>query len=266
MTEKSTAIAPVASGTMASMFLDPAKFDHLQRVGKMFAASGLVPEHLRDNPANCMIAFAIAQQLGENPLVVMQNIHIVKGKAGWSAQYMIARTNASGILRDPIDWEASGKGDSLSVTAFAVRAATGKRVAFSADMKMAHAEGWDKNPKYRSMPDLMLRYRSATFLIRLNCPEVMMGYQTVEEIEDVAVAASAPEPARETPAADLGALVDMEPTVEAEYVNPETGEVTERTDLVRDETGAAVPDPAEVAEKPKRSRKPAASNNAELDI
>jgi hypothetical protein len=35
------------------------------------------------------------------------------------------------------------------------------------------------------MPQLMLRYRAAALLVRLYCPEVLMGYQTAEELEDV---------------------------------------------------------------------------------
>jgi hypothetical protein len=52
-------------------------------------------------------------------------------------------------------------------------------------MAMAEAEGWTKNPKYRTMPDQMLRYRSATMLIRLFAPEVMMGLPVAEEIDVV---------------------------------------------------------------------------------
>lgn len=48
---------------------------------------------------------------------------------------------------------------------------------------MAKAENWTKNQKYRSMPEQLLRYRSATFLIRLYCPEVMVGVPAQVEVE-----------------------------------------------------------------------------------
>ena len=48
---------------------------------------------------------------------------------------------------------------------------------------MAKKEGWTKNAKYQSIPEQMLRYRSAAFLIRLYCPEVMIGVPTAIEIE-----------------------------------------------------------------------------------
>ena len=54
-------------------------------------------------------------------------------------------------------------------------------------MKMAKAEGWiDKNgSKWKTMPELMIRYRAAAFFGRLYAPEIMMGMQTKEEVLDV---------------------------------------------------------------------------------
>jgi hypothetical protein len=154
-----------------------------------------------------MIVLALAQQLGENPLAVAQNVFLVKGRAGWSAQYMIARTNRAGVFKGRIGWrvvtrpkplafkrrEKDGQGwvttdatmADLSVTAYAVLADTGEEVSFTVDSSMAIADGWADNKKYTSLTELMLRYRSAAFLVRLNCPDVMLGYQTAEELETI---------------------------------------------------------------------------------
>ena len=170
------------------------KFSLMQRQARLFAQSPLIPAHLRQGSpdqamANCYIAMTIADRMGEDRMTVMQNIHIVHGTAGFKAQYMIARANASGVFKDGIDWEVSGEGKGLSVTAFATLASTGRRVEITVDMAMAEAEGWTKNSKYKTMPEIMLRYRSGTFLVRMYAPQVMLGYQTVEESEDVAFAA-----------------------------------------------------------------------------
>lgn len=171
------------------------RFALRQRQARMFAASPLVPEHLRKGTpeqalANCYIALTLAEAMGEVPLIVMQNIHVVNGKAGFAAQYMIARANSAGIFRGRIDWRIDRTdANNLSVTAFAVLKETGGEVSVACDMAMATAEGWTKNPKYRTMPEVMLRYRSAAFLVRFYAPDVMLGYQTSEEIEDVSIAA-----------------------------------------------------------------------------
>lgn len=181
------------------LLFDPVRFEHAQRVAKMFAASNLVPAHLRGNVADCAIALHMAERLNEDPLVVMQNINIINGRAGWSAQYMIGRANRSGLIRGRIRWAAAGTGDDLSVTAIATLADGDEEITATASMAMAKAEGWTRNSKYASMPEHMLRWRSATMLIRLYMPEIMLGIPTADEVEDVsyAVMPSDPPPRRE---------------------------------------------------------------------
>lgn len=171
------------------------RFNLMQREAKLFATSPLIPAHLRHGGpdqamANCYIALKLARTMGEDPLVVLQNIHIVNGKAGFAAQYMVARANAAGIFHGRIDWRIDRSDpQNLSVTAFATLKGTWQEVSVTCDMRMAKAEQWTKNPKYQSMPEVMLRYRSAAFLVRFYAPDVMLGYHTTEEVEDLCYAA-----------------------------------------------------------------------------
>ena len=139
---------------------------------------------MRGKPADCLIAMNIAERLGEDAMSVMQSIYFVAGKAGWSASYMIARINSSGLIRGRVTWDVAGKGKDLEVTAKATLADTGDVVTATTSMQMAMAEGWVSNKKYQSMPEVMLRYRSAALLQRLYFPEVMLGMKTAEELED----------------------------------------------------------------------------------
>ncbi len=194
---------------------------------RLFAMSPLIPESLRGNNydvavANCLIALELASVMNEAPLVVMQNIHIVKGKAGFAAQYMIARANSSGVFKGRIGWRIKGQGESLSVTAYATLADTGEEVSFTADMAMAKAEGWTSNPKYRTMPELMLRYRSATFLVRLYAPDVMLGYHTSEEYEDI-TGRSAPITVAASQPLTSAALLGQSEPVDTTALDPNAG-------------------------------------------
>lgn len=174
---------------VSTPLMDPDSFGHMQRVANILAMSPLFPEHLRKGSkeaaiANGVLVMNMAMRLNEDPLTVAQNIYFVGGKPGWSASYMISKANQHGVFKNPIDWKVTGKGtDNLSVTAFAEMAATGRKVEVTCDMAMATAEKWTNNAKYKSMPEQMLRYRSATFLIRLYCPEVMVGVPATIEIE-----------------------------------------------------------------------------------
>jgi hypothetical protein len=218
-------ILPVARGyDPAAALMEPSSFDHLYRVGKMLAASALFPEHLRKGSpeqaaANGALVMNMAVRMREDPLTVAQAVYFVGGKPGWSTQYVIAKANQHGTFSDQIDWRIEGQGESLSVTAFATLAKSGRKVSMTCDMEMAKAEGWAKNPKYKTMPEVMLRYRSAAFLIRMYCPEVMVGIPASIEVEletmrDVTPHADvAPVPAREEP--------PVEDAVEIEEEKPE---------------------------------------------
>jgi hypothetical protein len=92
--------------------------------------------------------------------------------------------NQSGIFKGPIRYRIEGTGDLKSWTAFATVASTGDVIEMTVSMTMVKAEKWDSNPKWKTMPDVMGRYRSAMFLIRTHCPEVIMGLPSREELED----------------------------------------------------------------------------------
>jgi hypothetical protein len=55
-------------------------------------------------------------------------------------------------------------------------------------MEMAKAEGWLDKPgsKWKTMPELMLKYRAAAFFGRLYAPEIMMGLYSADEVVDIA--------------------------------------------------------------------------------
>jgi hypothetical protein len=204
-----------------SIFDNSDLFGHQQRVAKLFAASALIPQHLRgNNGADAFLAIQIARRMNEDPVMVMQNIYVVHGRAGFAASYMIARANRSGVFKGPIRWRSKGAGETLEVTAYATLAATGEDVDSTVGMAMAKAEKWTSNPKYSTMPEHMLRYRSATFLVRLYCPEVMLGMQTQEELFDMAAAGemrdiTPPQGARPTASEALARIAADEPVTES---------------------------------------------------
>ncbi len=61
-------------------------FADAMRIGKVFAASGLVPSAYAGKAGDCAIAVDMAQRMGVPPLMVMQQLYVVKGKPSWSGQ------------------------------------------------------------------------------------------------------------------------------------------------------------------------------------
>lgn len=186
---QSTALAEVAPprGDAAIMpgFNSNANWELAQRVAKAFASSSLVPEIYRGNIANCLIALEMANRMGASPLLVMQNLYVVHGNPSWSAKFLIATFNQNGRFSAMrYEWNA----DRSTCRAYAIEKGTGERLdGPTVSVEMAKAEGWStKNgSKWKTMPELMLMYRAATFFVRTYAPELSMGLQTSDEVEDV---------------------------------------------------------------------------------
>jgi hypothetical protein len=214
--------SPMVSNHGSSMY-DREVWEHTCRMAKAFAESALVPKHFQGKMADVIVALAVARDLGENPLTFLQSIHIVHGVAGFSSKWLIARVNSSSSFRGRLRFRVEDRGTlpnsklrDLRVTAYATDAETGEEVAETVTMAQALAEGWTKNEKYHTMPEVMLRYRAATFFVRFNCPELLYGMRTSDELDDIGMlAVDAPVAIEAAPTkslASLAAIADAEAT------------------------------------------------------
>lgn len=158
-----------------------------QRVARALSESSLVPEQYRQNIPNCLVALEIAHRIGASPLFVCQNLYVISGRPSWSSTFIIASINSCGRF-SPLRFTLKGSGMERTCVASAIEKATGEILEGPAvSMAMAKAEGWlGKNgSKWQTMPELMLRYRSAAFFGRLYAPEMLLGMQAAEEVQDV---------------------------------------------------------------------------------
>lgn len=171
-------------------FFDLQSFELMQRVSKAFAASDLVPQQYRgtEKIANCMIAMDMAQRIGANPLMVMQNLYVVHGTPSWSSKFLIATINACGRYSSlRYEWKGEPGTPEYGCRAWAIERETSERLnGIWVTWQMVKAEGWDaKNgSKWKTMPDQMFVYRAAAFWQRAYAPELGMGLQTSEDVED----------------------------------------------------------------------------------
>ncbi|AOK40868.1 hypothetical protein [Burkholderia vietnamiensis] len=206
-------------------------FELMQRAANLLASSTLVPaayrkviekldkygnvKESRENPnalANAVVALNMAQRMGADPLMVMQNLYIVEGRPSWSSQWIIAAVNGCGrfsplrfdikvlgdktVERVETVWENGNRStvtkrvpivDKVCV-AWAIEKETGERIDSPAvSIEMAVKEGWyTKNgSKWQTMDEVMLRYRTASFFGKLYAPELLMGLTSVEEVADI---------------------------------------------------------------------------------
>lgn len=168
------------------VWTDKAAFEQLLRVANMLSQSNIVPAAYQGKPQDCFVACELANRMSLSPITVMQNLNVIKGKPSWSGPCCMALIENCGKYRTPT-YETVGEvgTSSWGCKVVGVRKSDGAIVVgTTVTMAMAQAEGWTSNPKWRSMPEQMLKYRAAAFFARAHCPEALMGLQTTEEVED----------------------------------------------------------------------------------
>jgi len=165
-------------------------FESAQRMAKALYSSTIVPETYRGEGklGDCIIALEIANRIGATVLAVMQNLYIVHGRPAWSSQFLISCVNASRKF-SPLRYKMTGtKGqDDWGCIAWATDKSGEILESPEVTIKIAKEEGWfNRNgSKWKTMPELMLRYRAATFFTRLYAPEITMGIKTEDEVIDI---------------------------------------------------------------------------------
>lgn len=157
------------------------------QMAKAFASSTIVPKDYQGNYANGLVAIDLANRLKISPLAVMQNLDVIQGRPAWRATFLIGLINGSGKYDFELQFDEKEKnGKPFSCTCWTEK--DGRKVTgITVDMDMAEKEGWTKKngSKWITMPQVMLRYRAASFFSRMNCPEISNGIYTKEEVIDM---------------------------------------------------------------------------------
>ena len=169
-----------------TVWTDKKQFDQLFRVANMLSQTSIIPATYQGKPYDCFVALEMATRMGVSPLVVMQNMYVVKGKPAWAGQACTMFINSCGKFTQVKHVYTGEKGtDSRGCYVTATRISDGVQVnGVEVTIAMAKAEGWTSNTKWRNMPELMLAYRASAFFARVHCPEALMGVQLADEIYD----------------------------------------------------------------------------------
>lgn len=250
--QETTAVAKIDNGKPA--LYNPAAFDQIWRASKLFASSDLVPTAYKSKPENCFIAIEMADRMGISPFAMLQSLVIIQGKPSMEAKLIIALVNDSGIFADPLEYEIVGDdphAQDYKVRAFATMKKSGKLCQGPwITYQMVKGEGWlDKGgSKWKTMPSIMFMYRAASFFAKVYCPNITMGMQTREEMEDTKPIDITPEkPIAPALVEALQIARDTAPQLVAPMETPPPAIVTETAEVIDVETG-------EVTEPPKPTR------------
>lgn len=176
-TETLPAIAPVQS------------FETLMEMSKMLSNSTIVPANYQRRPENVFIALEMANRMGVPVMMVMQNLYVVQGKPSWSGSAVASMIKSHPNLEN-VELHYVGEPNTNAWGAYVTARSktTGKELkGATVTMAVANAEGWVQKPgsKWKTIPELMLAYRAYSWFGRVHCSEVMMGLQSIEEVNDV---------------------------------------------------------------------------------
>jgi hypothetical protein len=228
---------------------ETATFELVQRQAKLLASSTLVPKEFQGNMSNCAIGLNIAKRLGADAFMVIQNIDIIHGRPSFRGKFLIAMVNASGRF-SPLKFKFDGQGDNYGCTAYATDKESGDIIEGpKVDWNMVKGEGWHSKAgsKWKTMPELMFRYRAGAYFANIYAPDITLGMMTSEELTDLppepriatgrvveGTQAKLANPYEEAPATfeDLPPVAPQ-PTGEAPLASPvEVSEQTERAQLI----------------------------------
>lgn len=163
--------------------------NNLLEQAKFLSNSTIVPVQYQRKPENCYIAIDMANRMGVPVMMVMQNLYIVQGKPSWSGTAIKSMLENSGKFED-LETVYVGQPNTDNWGAFvtAKLKKNGKVLkGATVTIKTAKDEGWynKSGSKWKTMPELMLTYRANAWFARQFAPELLMGLQSVEEVEDI---------------------------------------------------------------------------------
>ena len=192
---------------------NPGSYDKSMEMCVVLAKSNLVPKDFQGKPENILIAMEISQRTGSSLLAVMQSLNIIQGRPTFGSKYIIAAINSTGKFT-PLRFQFGEESEEREITfsytvwdngqkskregkvklknrtckAYCTDKQTGETLySPEVSLEMAVHEGWynKDGSKWKTMPELMLMYRSATMFGGIYAPEVTMGMSSKEEIEDI---------------------------------------------------------------------------------
>ncbi|MBC3889473.1 hypothetical protein GH810_14250 [Acetobacterium paludosum] len=162
------------------------QFSAAMKMAMYLSKSTIIPKEFQGNEGNILIALEMSNRLGVGLMMVMQNLYVVNGRPSWSSQYIIAMINSSKKYKTELQYHMEGTGDDLSCYAYAEDYSGHEVKGPTITIEMSKKEGWyGKNgSKWPNMPEIMIKYRAASSFGRINCPDMIMGIYSTEEVVD----------------------------------------------------------------------------------
>lgn len=164
---------------------DTAQMKFQFKLANNLAQGNSIPERFKGRAGDILVAMDIAVRSNQPLAMILNNMYSVYGQIGWSGQYAIMAINNCHKFT-PLKFVFNKEKTACYVQA--TRLSDNEVLTSEViSIDLAKKEGWydKKGSKWQVYPQQMMRYRTASFFARAYCPEVLYGYQTQDEIQDV---------------------------------------------------------------------------------
>lgn len=164
-------------------FHNPHDLKQGMELANMLAKSELIPNALRNKPADVLLVLMKGNELGLLPMQALSLINVIQGKPVIAAEAMAAlvRSNAP-ICRFLRMVEST---DTIA-TFETQRAGDPEPTRLSYSIEDAKKAGLSGKDNWVKQPKTMLRWRALSAICRLIYPDLTQGLSTPEEMEEVA--------------------------------------------------------------------------------
>lgn len=221
----------------------PQDFDGAWRIANAVAKAGMAPKGL-DTPEKAMVAILHGMEVGMTPMAALQSIAVVNGRPTIWGDGAIGLVRSSGKL-EWIKETITGADDSMVATCEVKRKGDPDPVKATFSVADAKKAGlWGKQGPWQQYPKRMLAMRARAFVLRDTFADILRGLGIAEEVSDYQpmrdVTPAAPVPPKppvppqvsdaraERQSEDSTAQSEQQKDIiDAEIVDPDTGEVTD---------------------------------------
>jgi hypothetical protein len=159
----------------------------LMTLGKIAAASGLVPKDYAGQPEKCAGAIAFGAELGLAPMQALQCIANINGRPsiwGDSAKALCLASPVCEGIEETIEGEGTPNPKAVCVCKRRGHAHSVRSEFSVEDAKRAAL--WGKAGPWTQYPRRMLQLRARGFALRDAFPDILRGLVTAEEAQDYA--------------------------------------------------------------------------------
>lgn len=205
---KEHALVAEGASSISSMdiMLNDEAMNRVMNLAKVMASSKIsIPQHLRGSEGDCFAVVMQAAAWGMNPFAVAQKTHVINGALGYEAQLVNAVIITRAPVKDRLNFEwfgdfskINGKESKSAEHGVKVWATMqGEDEPRLLELTMAQVGPVRNSPLWVADPRQQLAYLAIKRWSRLYCPDVILGVNSVDDLEEPPVVDVTPEKPKE---------------------------------------------------------------------